>query len=232
MTERKERPHRLRRFCERNHWHFGTVRAVIILLILVLVLLGILLFGNGNLARYTSRTIDFGLKDIGELATQAGYYTNVNTITKPDRTIIGVPIPGTSSKAIMTYQGVIRAGLDFDLITMEVDASARTVTLSLPAPRILSNEIDLDSCEVYDEQNSIVNKIDVHTYNQSLAEMKSRAEAQALENGILSAARSNTETLIQSLFNSASGTENYTLIFRWEEQSAEAADETDKAGGT
>ena len=171
-------------------------------------------------------------EECAALATQAGYYTNVNTITKPDRTIIGVPIPGTSSKAIMTYQGVIRAGLDFDLITMEVDASARTVTLSIPAPRILSNEIDLDSCEVYDEQNSIFNKIDVHNYNQSLAEMKSRAEAQALENGILSAARSNAETLIQSLFNSASGTENYTLIFRWEEQSTEAADETDKAGGT
>ena len=191
-------------------------------LMLVLILLGILLFGNGGIAHYSSRTIDFGLKDIGELATQAGYYTNVNTISKPDRTIIGVPIPGTSSKAIMTYQGVIRAGLDFDQIGMEIDSAARTVTLSLPAPRILSNEIDLDSCEVYDEQNSIFNKIDVGNYNQSLSEMKARAEAQALENGILEAAQSNAETLIQSLFKSAANTGDYTLIFQWEEEAAEA----------
>ena len=222
MTDRKDKPRRFQRFCERNHWRPGAVRTILILLLLVLILLGILLFGNGGIAHYSSRTIDFGLKDIGELATQAGYYTNVNTISKPDRTIIGVPIPGTSSKAIMTYQGVIRAGLDFDQIGMEIDSAARTVTLSLPAPRILSNEIDLDSCEVYDEQNSIFNKIDVGNYNQSLSEMKARAEAQALENGILEAAQSNAETLIQSLFKSAANTGDYTLIFQWEEEAAEA----------
>ena len=206
---------RFRAFCRRNHWGLGPVRVILILLVLVLVLLSVLLFGNGNQARYSSRSIDFGLRDMGELATQAGYYTNVNTITKPDRTIAGIPIPGTSSRAIMTYQGVIRAGLDFEQIRVSLDRLGKTVTLQMPPVRILSNEIDLESCEVYDEQNSIFNKIDVSNYNASLSDMKSRAESQAKENGILEAAMTNAEALIRGMIKGAEGMEEYTLRFHW-----------------
>lgn len=214
--------HRFALFCTRNHMSPFVGRMLIILCILVIVLTSVLLFGNDGQARYTSKTIDFGLENIGELATQAGYYTNVNTIRKPDRTIAGIPVPGTSSKAIMTYQGVIRAGLNFDEITMTVDHQNKQVILTMPATRILSNEIDLDSCEVYDEQNSIFNKIDIHNFNQSLSDMKAKVEEQAKANKILETAQTNAETLIRTMFGSAQGTEDYQLIFRWEETGGEA----------
>ena len=193
------------------------------LFVIVAILACIIVFGNGGIAKFTSRTIDFGLKNIGELATQAGYYTNINTITKPDRTIVGVSIPGTSSKAIMTYQGVIRAGLDFDKIAMNIDSVKKVVSLEMPAPRILSNEIDLDSCEVYDEQNSIFNKIDTMNFNDSLKVMKENAEIQAKENNILENAKANAEVLIKSMFDSAPHTNGYTLEFHWAEETEDEA---------
>lgn len=207
-----------RAFCDRHRLGFRPMVTILVLLLLVIGLLAMLLFGNGGLAKYTSRTLEFGLRDIGEFATQAGYYTNVNTIKKPDRTIAGVPIPGTSSRAIMTYSGTIRAGLDFSQIEISVDTIKKTVTLKMPAPRILTNEIDLESCEIYDEFSNIFNQIDIRNYNQSLGEMKTKAEAQARENGILEAAKSNAEVLITSMVKNAGGMEDYRLEFQWAEE--------------
>lgn len=217
--ESSSRSRRVDRFSgQESRRRAGRIYRVSILALLILVaLLCWLLFSGASRAVYTSRTLDFGLRDIGEFATQMGYYTNVNTITKPDRTIIGVPIPGTSSRAIMTYQGTIRAGLDFAEIRLSVDPLQKKIRLDMPRTRILSNEVDLSSCRIYDEQNSIFNKISVSNVNASLAEMKARAEEQAIENNILEAARVNAETLIRGLFSSAGGAEDYELIFSWEE---------------
>ena len=123
----------------------------------------------------------------------------------------------------MTYQGVIRAGLDFDKIAMNIDSVKKVVSLEMPAPRILSNEIDLDSCEVYDEQNSIFNKIDTMNFNDSLKVMKENAEIQAKENNILENAKANAEVLIKSMFDSAPQTNGYTLEFHWAEETEDEA---------
>ena len=45
--------------------------------------------------------------------------------------------------------------------------------------------------------------------------MKEKAEAQAIENGILEAAKSNAEVLIRSIFSNTDGTEDYSLQFSW-----------------
>lgn len=208
MSARKMKPINMRFLKKPTFW-------IIVLAVLCAGLLSVLVFGNSNKAEYTTRTIDFGLSDIGEFATQAGYYTNVNQITKPERTIVGASIPGTASKAIMTYQGTIKAGLDFDQIQMDVDYENQIVTLKMPQPRILSNEVDMDSCEIFDVQNSIFNQIDITNYNQSITEMKERAEFQAIQNGILDSAKSNAEILIRSLFKNSNGTDGFELLFSW-----------------
>lgn len=191
---------------------------IIIILIMFLIIAGLVLFitiSNRPVTEYTTKTLEFGLRDIGELATQAGYYTNVNIIENANRTIAGVPIPLTSSKAIMTYTGTIKAGIDFDQIIIDINDETKIVSLTMPNPRILSNEIDLNSFEKYDESNSIFNPINVENYNQSLIEMKSKAETQAISNGIFEAAKSNAESLIGTMFKNVSGSEEYKLVFKW-----------------
>ncbi len=207
----------------------AALKIIIVLSLLVVALGAYLVISGSSRTVYDSRTLDFGLKDIGELSTQAGYYTNVNTITNPNRTIIGVEIPFTSSKALYTYQGIIKAGLDFSQIQVTTDPAKKTVTLKMPEIRILSNEIDLDSLKIYDESNSIFNKIRIENMNQSLITMKQSAEKQAIANGILTAAKENAATLVRSMLAGFSEIEGYTCTFIWpEEESAGAARE----GGT
>ncbi len=203
----------------RRHFPFSPVALRIILILLVLVLgMGTwLFFTHGSRTIYDSKTLDFGLKDIGELSTQAGYYTNVNTITNPNRTIIGVEIPFTSSRALYTYQGVIKAGLDFSDIQVNTDPDKKIVFLTMPEIRILSNEIDLDSLKIYDESNSIFNKIRIENMNQSLITMKKSAEKQAIANGILEAAKENAAVLIRSLLAGFDEIKGYTCTFIWPE---------------
>lgn len=210
-----KKPSRLISFCKRHGFNPVTTLAIMALSIMVIALIAFIVISNSGSPVYDSKTIDFGLEDIGELATQAGYYTNVNMITNPNRTIAGVPVPGTSSKAIMTYRGVIKAGVDFDQIQIEVNDEQKMVSLTMPPARILSNEIDLNSFEKFDESNSIFNPINIESYNQSLIEMKTKAESQAVENGILEAAKSNAEVLIQSMFKNVNGAEEYSIQFIW-----------------
>ena len=47
----------------------------------------------------TSRTVRLGLKDMGELATQAGYFTNVQVL-EDSKQLFGHNVPLTKSKYI------------------------------------------------------------------------------------------------------------------------------------
>ena len=209
---------RFSEFCRRHGFNPSIFAFILILLLIIIGLIVFIAVTSRSSTGYESKTIDFGLQDIGELSTQAGYYTNVNMITKDNRTIGGVSVPFTSSKAIMTYSGTIRAGLDFEKIDISIDPENQTVTFSMPPTRILSNEVDLNSFELFDEYNSIFNQISIDNYNLSLAEMKTRAEQQAIANGILDAARSNAEILVRSVFNNTVGAEGYQAAFTWKEQ--------------
>ncbi len=202
-------------FCRRHGFSPSVFYAFLILTAIILALVSYIFINNRQDTQYTSRSIDFGLKDIGELATQAGFYTNVNMINNPNRTIAGIEIPGTSSKSITVYQGTIKAGIDFAQIKIDINKESKIITLTMPPARILSNEIDLDSFEKFDENNSIFNPIGADEFNNALVEMKAKAEAQALANGILDAAKSNAETMIVTMVKNTEGTEDYQIKFLW-----------------
>ena len=219
---RRARIGKIGKFCERHNFHPGTFRLIVILLLIIVVLAGVLLASRLGRTTYDSKTLSFGLKDIGELATQAGYYTNVNVINNPNRTIIGIEIPFTSSKALTTYSGVIKAGVDFTKIKPDDNILTKTLTLNMPAPEILSNEVDLDSLTVYDETNSTFNKFRMENFNQSLITMKEKAEENARANGIMKAAKTNAETIIRSFLLGSETYKDYTVKFVWEEEKTEA----------
>ena len=119
----------------RKGWRLAVV------LVLLLAVAGVWFFSQNGRTQIQSQTVDLALRDIGELATQEGYYTNVNVITNPNRTIVGISIPFTSSKALCTYSGTIKAGLDFGGIQVTTDAARKEMVLTMPAVRVLSNEV-------------------------------------------------------------------------------------------
>ena len=190
------------------------LRLVLIILIVAAVSAFGTLFVVKRVSIRTSETVAMRLKNIGELATQAAYFTNVQTITD-SRTIAGWTIPFTTSKAIFSYDGTIKAGVDFSAIVPAVDPETKTITLTCPAVAILSVEIDPDSLKVYDEQHSAFAPIDIAGYTASTALLKSEAQQKAVENGLLDNARSNAEQLLSGMLLSLPDLEGYRVEFVW-----------------
>jgi len=187
----------------------GTKAAMVI--ILLTVVLAVIL-GSRVLFVTGGRTTTLGLKDIGELATQAGYYTNVEVI-EGSKELWGWSVPFTQSKYIFSYDGMIKAGIDFSEVEVLVNELTQTITVRIPPIRILSNEIAADSLEVYDESRSIFTPLTLDTVNMAQGELKKEAEETAIENGLLENARMNAEMLIKGFLAGAYDLEKYKLNF-------------------
>ena len=151
-----------------------------------------------------------GFEDIGELATQAAYCTEVN-VTEGARELFGLTIPFTQSKYVYSYDVVIKAGLDFGDIDWTVGED--TITVRLPEIRILSSEIDLDSFRVYVENESIFRRISLEENNEAMKALQASAQENAVANGLLDNARANAETILTGFFAGEYDLSQYTLRF-------------------
>ena len=207
VEERKE--NRFRRFCSRHAFRPGSVLGFCALLFLVLAVLG---FFSLQQRTIESRTTAFGLKNIGELSTQAGYFTTVQSITKC-REVLGVEVPGTKSSYVYSYDGTIKAGIDFEDIQLEVDERNHVIRVQFPEFRILSTEIDDDSFVLYSDGNNLFTSLKLEDVNQSNAELKKTARETAIKNGILENARTNAELLVRGFLAGTVDLTVYTVEF-------------------
>lgn len=149
----------------------------------------------------SGETIRAGMRDIGELATEEYWFTQVQTFdsTKSAQLFnITFDIPLTHTRFIYSYDGVIKAGIDFTQAEVEKDDLKRLITVKLPKAYILSSEIDYDSFELYDEQNSIFNPIRVYDVSDTNREMLRAAEKDAIAKGMLERADKNAEELVKN----------------------------------
>lgn len=178
------------------------------ILIVLIIVAGII--GLRKTIFSDSQTTKIGFEDIGELATQSAYCTQVN-VTDSSRELFGAKIPFTQSKYIYSYDVVVKSGFDFEEI--EWSKNDKTIEVKLPEAKILSSEIDLDSFKVYHEQESIYNQITLEENNEALAKLKETAEKDAIENGLLENARSNAETILTGFFGNEYDLDKYEIIF-------------------
>ena len=206
------------RFCRRHAFRPGRV---LILLLVLLLLLGALLWLGGSRLAVSSRITEMGLRNIGEMATQAGYFTSVQTIEK-SRDVFGIEVPGTRSNYVYSYDGDIKAGLDFQEVRVDVNELTRVITVHLPEIRILSVEIQEDSFKLYNDGSNLFTSLKMEEVNESLAELKKAARETAIRNGILVNARENAETLIRSFLAQMADLNVYSVRFEAEKTGGES----------
>ena len=185
-----------------------TKMAIIVIVIVLVVGAGII--GYKRFASSESKTIKIGFENIGELATQSAYCTEINT-TDDSRKMFGVTIPFTQSKYIYSYNVVIKAGFDFGEIEWSVKDN--TIEVKLPESKILSNEIDMNSFEIYQESESIFNQITMTENNEAIKNLQHTAEENAVANGLLKNAHSNAETILTSFFGNVYDLKVYKISF-------------------
>ncbi len=131
---------------------------------------------------------------VSELATVSYQYTDMARHEKSEY-LWGRAIPLTTSRILLNYTGVIKAGMDLHKakITVTNDTS---ILFVLPPPQILSHSIDPASFKIVDLDNAIFSSITIEDYNQFVSAHRDSIESLAIRNGLLDQAR---ERSIESL---------------------------------
>ncbi len=184
----------------------------IALLVLVIALaIAVAVLGYKVTHKTESKAISLGFHDIGELATQVAYCTEVSN-NDNDKKWFGHTLPFTKTKVIYSYDFIIKAGYDFDNITWEVVGT--TIKVKLPEVKIISNEPKPDSFKVYLEDQSIFAPFTVTDNNNALKKAQADAQEKAIANGLYENAEKNAENLITAFFARDYDMNQYTVVFQ------------------
>ena len=144
----------------------------------------------------SSITVENQLQQISQLATVRYSYTNMGQFENSNE-FYGIKLPFTTKSFIVAYDGTIIAGVD--LTQAKVAITDQKVTISLPAPQILSHEVDPNSLEVFDETTSIFNPITIEDYSGFQADQQGVMEEKALQAGLLTQAQDQAEAAVTGL---------------------------------
>lgn len=140
----------------------------------------------------------------------AYYYTNMGRFEN-HLDFYGWKVPFTTKSFIVSYDGVIKAGVDLSEVAVQIDEESKTVTVTLPAGKILSHEIPEDSIQVFDESSNIFNSITIEDYTGFTAEQKSILEQRAIDNGLLAEAEEKAQAAVEAFLSLAPGMDAYAL---------------------
>ena len=190
-----------------------TVIIIFSLLLVLLVAYNIIIHA-GNRLNITSTGIGGNFEDTGELATQEYGYTMVQTASKPNKQVIGFEIPFTESKVIYSYDGLIKAGMDFADINIDVNKTSKSIRETLPETRILSSEVNYDSLIVYDEHNNPFNSFSFEDMNLSVSELQAASEEKAINGGLLERAKESAKDIITTTIGGLYDLKEYSIEYK------------------
>lgn len=175
---------------------------IAIILFVTAVFYAGMIFGGNHEAEVTSTTIKNQLVEINELAVYSYEYSKVGKFSD-NLTFNGWDIPLTQKSFLITYNGTLKAGIDFN--NAKVAINGETIDITIPESKVLSHEIDENSIEVYDETNNVFNQISVNDYKTFATKEKSKTEEEAIADGLLDKANGRVKevltTYLQSVFD-------------------------------
>lgn len=186
----------------------------IIIAVVIVCALCIVSMGIGSRFSTSSETKTIGFENIGELATQCAYCTEINVIDEA-REIFKIKIPFTQSKYIYTMDFEIKAGFDFGEIKWDVKKDK--IVINMPQVKVLSNEPRTDKVKIYHDKESIFKQIDLKNVLISIDDMKKDAEKNAIANGLYENAKTNAESIITTFLAQEYNLKEYKLEFKYTE---------------
>ena len=176
-------------------------RIIILVLLLAVALLATFFAGKkvmkAEMEPDITATLIFNkLVSAKELTTLKYHYTNMGQFENQN-TFYGYKIPFTSKKFIVSYDGLINAGVDLE--KMKVELHDKSIEIKIPPAKILSHEIYEDSLKVFDERESIFNRIDIEDYNNFSKDQKREVENNAIKRGLLKEADEESKRAIEEI---------------------------------
>ena len=162
----------------------------------------------------TSSTIEEQLSGLSELVTQEYTYRNADRRESSETWIFGWTRPFSSKSILITYDGTIKAGVDFSKIEIDVAEETKTITITIPESTITDNYIPQDSIEIVEVKDGLFNEVTFDNYNELVSEQKVVMAEKAIEQGLLEKANDEAKALIENFVSVIPGIENYHLIIQ------------------
>lgn len=182
-----------------------------------------MLFGSKNESEITSTTIKNQLVEINELAVYSYEYSKVGKFSD-NLTFNGWDIPLTQKSFLITYNGTLKAGVNFKESKIEIERD--NIYISIPQSEVLSNEIDENSIEVYDESNNVFNQISINDYKTFAKKEKNKVKKEAIANGLLDKADERVQEILTTYLQSIPEIkENYKITINILEAEQKNTDE-------
>ena len=189
----------------------GIIVVIGVVALVVGVLIGVRFAPQSNKeSESKSNAISLRFEDIGELATQAAYLTEVEH-TDDSNKLFDISLPFTQSQYIYSYDIIIKAGLDFSQIEWEQNGT--NTRIRMPEIKILSSELKPDSLVVYYENQSVFNPLTLKDDSEAMQELIAKAQTDAIANGLLENAQENAESLIREIIAQNYNPQEYTVTF-------------------
>ncbi len=166
----------------------------------------------------TSTTILNSFEDVAELATQEYSFSGVGQFSDSGYSFFGWDVPFTGKSFLVTYRGVVTAGIDFGKVDVRVDDDAQIITVRAVAPAVLSAAIDPNSVDQYDQSFNPINQLSVDDVTTFLAQATDSHRQEAIDGGLLERAEQQAELLLMNQVESTiRGTEleDYDIKFQW-----------------
>lgn len=157
----------------------------------------------------TGRMLEERLQAVQKLVSTEYYYTQMGSFEE-QKDFYGWSIPFTTKRFIVSYDGVIKAGVDLSQAKVKVGESRVTVTL--PEAAVISHEIPEDSIKVLDESSNVLNPIRIEDYTGFTQAQKQEMEKQAIANGLLDIAKEKAADAVSTFLFLLPELEGYTLI--------------------
>ena len=173
---------------------------IIIIIACIFFVVGRLWPSSENPTTMTSDLLSQQIQSISELASVEYNYTNMGKYEN-QATFYGWKVPFTIKSFIISYDGVIKAGIDMSQV--EVKVKSKKIKMTMPKAKILSHEIDEKSIEVFDETKNIFNQISITDYNQFAIDQKEKMEDNVKQKGLLKEAQEKAQSTITTFIKSS-----------------------------
>lgn len=183
----------------------------------------VLVFGTGCQKEEVSIEPEVGqIKAISELAVMDCYYNNVAKFLQEDAT--GVLLWKKDKHFWVEYNGIVRVGLDSNLVDMSVQDGV--VTIRLPEPKVLSSKVDETSLTedsfIFASKSADVSVFD-QTYAFADAQLK-MASLAATDESLLTSARERVEILLKEYIKTVGEATGVNYTINWVYLDAEGND--------
>ena len=192
---------------------FTLIKIVILIVLAVVIFIaGMMQMKKSMEPTITSELINNRLEDAKELTTLKYHYTNMGEFQNQSD-FYGWKVPFTTKSFIVSYDGVINAGVD--LKDARINVTGKRIQITLPRSKILSHEIYEDSLQVFLEKDSIFNPIKISDYNDFSMDQKKVVEEKAIEKGLLAEADKRSQEAIKDILRLDQNLKDYEIALNF-----------------